>query len=103
MRATMSELEPAGNGTIRWIGRSGQLADCAAAACIAASVISSAKNARRRIAVPLSSRYRVGFAQALEQRRAQQIFPRQRRVVRGSAQVVVVTLPYRRILLGQKS
>src|SRR5580693_10684932 len=63
----------------------------------------SSANAPRLIAVPITSRNRVGFAQALEQRRAQQILARQRRIVRGPAQVVVIALPYRRILLSQKS
>src|SRR5580700_2484844 len=51
----------------------------------------------------ISSRNRVGFPQALEQRRAQQILARQFWIFRGPAQVVVVALPDRRILLGQKS
>src|SRR5580692_12253404 len=62
----------------------------------------SSASAPRLIAVSISSPNRVGFAQALEQRRAQQILARQYRIVSGPAQFIVVALPYRRILLGQK-
>src|SRR5580692_5244321 len=101
MRATMSELLPAVNGTIRRIGRAGQSDWPQAgpqAAPTAAPAIKS-PTAARFISWP--SRDLLRFAQALDQRAAQQERPRELRVLGGAAQLVVVAPADGRVLLRQ--
>src|SRR5882757_8007280 len=89
MRAMVSELEPAENGTIILIGRSGQSARAGVMAMPAAKV--ARKNAARIIVPPpLSDLF--GLAQAFEQCGPQQELPRQGRVFGLPPQFVVVVL-----------
>src|SRR5262245_41427219 len=87
MRATMSELLPAVNGTMKRIGRLGHLASPAegwACARLEASV------AMTRAAIGKALGNLLGLPQALDQGAAQQEFARQLRVLGGAAQLIVV-------------
>src|SRR6185295_6652883 len=79
MRPMVSELEPAENGTIILIGRSGHSARAAVAPMLAAAI--EARKSATCIIAPPPSRNLLGFAQAFEQRGSQQEVPRQRRVL----------------------
>src|SRR5262245_22630778 len=118
-RATVSELLPAVNGTMKRIGRCGQRASagwaCAAAAERSDTRIARATRvidrSRRSIsrrssnphAQPRCSRDALGLALALDQRAAQQEGARQLGIFRRAAQLVVVFLAHRRILLRQQA
>src|SRR5688572_23335083 len=97
MRAMVSELEPAENGTTILIGRSGHSAR-AGPAPAAAAATAARKIATRIITLPPSCDL-LGFAQAFEQRRSQQEPARQHRVFGLSTQLVVVSLANRRVAL----
>src|SRR5262245_16684950 len=121
-RATMSELLPAVNGTMKRIGRSGQRAsaDCASAApaeMIPASEAKTRRTAKRFMDrtprgdclrgntsnLRASSCDLLGFAQALDQGAAQQKGARTRGILRRAAQLVVVLLAHGRVLLSQEA
>src|SRR5215471_11003869 len=108
-RATVSELLPAVNGTMKRIGRSGQRAsaDCA---WTALGDNNPTRNASIRRVMGIGSSESIcgrnpsnprasscdllGFAQALDQGAAQQEGARERGVVRRTAQLVVVLLAH---------
>src|SRR5215510_13352993 len=119
MRAMVSELLPAWNGTIRRIGRSvGQpcapagpddraMAKRAKMNLITRKVpaddflVSLAKRHASRHPRPIASGDLISLAQALDQGGAEQEGARKLRVFRSPAQLLVVLLAYRRILLCQ--
>src|SRR5713226_864371 len=124
-RATVSELLPAVNGTIKRIGRSGQRVSlvCACAALAASSPANNAEATRATTMSPeanppatirqpwcqsypllssAGSRNLLGLAQALDQRRPQQERARELRVLRRTAQLVVILPAHRRVLFGQQ-
>src|SRR5882672_1458570 len=70
MRAMVSELEPAENGTIILIGRSGHSARAESSAMLAAT--NDATRSATRIVMPAASRDLLGLAEAVEQRGAEQ-------------------------------
>src|SRR5499433_3841391 len=117
-RATVSELLPAVNGTMNRIGRSGQRASavCAWATSAESRLVSNARTTRVMAGVPprtpaysppapfarLQSCNSLGFAQALDQGAAQQERARKLGVFRGPAQLIVVALADRGVLLRQQ-
>src|SRR5262245_59961879 len=110
----VSELLPAGNGTRKRIGRSGQRASagCAWAALVDkipapdesyGSASSESICGRHPSNLRASSCDPLGFAQALDPGGAQQKGARERGVLRGAAQLVVVLLAHGRVLFGQEA
>src|SRR3978361_1042460 len=97
MRAMVSELEPAENGTIILIGRSGHSAQAGVLAIPATKA--ARKNTARIKPPPL--RDLLGLAQAFEQRCPQQELACQRRIFGLPPQFVVVALAHRGIALLQ--
>src|ERR1043166_3574886 len=99
MRAMVSELEPAANGTISFSGRSGHSANAGAARAAVATVTDIRSTRTRRIAPSPILQNPLRLAQAVEQRGAQQELARQRRVFGLAAQLVVIAPAHRGIAL----
>src|SRR3954465_1848063 len=101
MRAMVSELEPAENGTIILIGRSGHSARAGLTPMLAAA--KATRTSAVRIITPPPSGNLLGFAQAVEQRGSQQELAGKSRVVGLAPQLMVVALAHRGVALLQQS
>src|SRR5258708_4150818 len=99
MRAMVSELEPAENGTIILIGRSGHSARAELPPMMMA--MTNAKASAARIITPPPSLNLFGLAQAFKQRGPQQELARQFRVFGLPPQLVMIAPAHRRVALLQ--
>ena len=105
MRAMVSELLPAPNGTISLIGRSGHSAPGRRRyRCQCRGDDHRRDNGPSQHGIALRSHHAnlLGLAQAFEQRRPQQELARQRRIFGLAPQLVVVAPAHRRIALLQQ-